>query len=137
MKRAFIDTSLLIALYVERDAWHDAALAAASALEAGGTQFYTTDAVLTEFCNSLAHVGLRRQAVAAVEALEARDDVVIVRVDERLWRKALVLFTARTDKAWGLTDCISFEAMKSARITAALTADHHFAQAGFQTLLKR
>ena len=41
----------------------------------------------------------------------------------------------RPDKAWSLTDCISFAVMAERGLTEALTADHHFEQAGFRVLL--
>ena len=41
----------------------------------------------------------------------------------------------RPDKEWSLTDCISFEVMAELGLTEALTADHHFEQAGFRALL--
>jgi predicted nucleic acid-binding protein len=40
------------------------------------------------------------------------------------------------DKRWSLTDCASFEVMEGERIEAALTYDQHFAQAGFESLLR-
>ena len=137
MKQVFLDTSLLIALYVASDAMHLRALRQLSSLEQAGTQFVTTDAVLTEFCNSLAKVALRRRAAAAVQGLMGREDVIVIRIAETLWHKAFAFYQARSDKDWGLTDCISFEVMKERRIKAALTADHHFAQAGFTALLKK
>jgi uncharacterized protein len=42
---------------------------------------------------------------------------------------------SRRDKEWSLTDCISFVVMKERGLTEALTADHHFEQAGFKALL--
>lgn len=47
------------------------------------------------------------------------------------------LYEERTDKDWSLTDCISFVLMEQNGIQDALTADHHFEQAGFNVLLKR
>src|SRR5437899_12166806 len=41
----------------------------------------------------------------------------------------------RSDKEWGLTDCISFALMKQEGIAEALTADAHFRQAGCKALL--
>lgn len=38
------------------------------------------------------------------------------------------------DKQWGLVDCISFVVMRERGIDEALTADHHFVQAGFRAL---
>lgn len=40
-------------------------------------------------------------------------------------------------RIWSLTDCISFEVMGEFGLTEALTADHHFEQAGFRALLKQ
>ena len=40
------------------------------------------------------------------------------------------------DKSWSLTDCASFQVMEAEQIQAALTHDQHFAQAGFETLLR-
>jgi predicted nucleic acid-binding protein len=46
------------------------------------------------------------------------------------------LYRRRPDKAWSLTDCISFVVMQREGITEALTGDQHFEQAGFVALLK-
>jgi predicted nucleic acid-binding protein len=40
------------------------------------------------------------------------------------------------DKGWSLTDCASFQVMEAEQIQAALTHDQHFAEAGFETLLR-
>lgn len=53
-----------------------------------------------------------------------------------LWRRGLGLYAARPDKAWSLTDCISFVVMTDRGLTEALTGDHHFEQAGFRALLR-
>ena len=45
------------------------------------------------------------------------------------------LFRDRPDKDWGLTDCMSFVVMQDYGLTAALTSDNHFRQAGFRALL--
>jgi predicted nucleic acid-binding protein len=39
------------------------------------------------------------------------------------------------DKEWGIVDCFSFEVMRIRGMRFALTADHHFEQAGFIALL--
>jgi len=50
---------------------------------------------------------------------------------ERGWQ----LYAERPDKDWSLADGISFVVMRDEGIAEALTADHHFAQAGFTILL--
>jgi predicted nucleic acid-binding protein len=61
--------------------------------------------------------------------------ISIVEITESLFSKAFQLFASRSDKEWGITDCLSFIIMEEGRITQALTADEHFAQAGFHALL--
>jgi uncharacterized protein len=51
-------------------------------------------------------------------------------------RRGTDLYNARSDKGWSLTDCISFEVMREHGLTEALTADHHFTQAGFSIARK-
>jgi len=50
--------------------------------------------------------------------------------------EGLALFDSRRDKAWSLTDCISFVIMWRDGLDEALTSDHHFEQAGFRALLR-
>jgi hypothetical protein len=52
------------------------------------------------------------------------------------FRDALSLYAERSDKDWGLTDCSSFQIMVRKRLTAAISYDRHFEQAGFQALLR-
>jgi predicted nucleic acid-binding protein len=49
--------------------------------------------------------------------------------------RGLSLYGQRLDKHWSVIDCVSFEMMRDHGLTEALTADHHFTQAGFQALL--
>jgi uncharacterized protein len=49
---------------------------------------------------------------------------------------ALERYQQSADKSWSLTDCTSFQIMESRRIHRALTHDRHFAQAGYEALLR-
>jgi len=62
-------------------------------------------------------------------------DVEIVPASQELFELGVNLFETRQDKDWSLTDCTSFCGMSEHGMCDALTADHHFEQAGFQILL--
>jgi len=44
-------------------------------------------------------------------------------------------YESRWDKAWSLTDCLSFVVMEEDAIEEAPTGDAHYTQAGFRRLL--
>ena len=68
-------------------------------------------------------------------ALDDDPSVQIVQIAESLYLRAIRLFQDRSDKEWGLTDCMSFVVMQEYGLTDALTSDNHFRQAGFRALL--
>ena len=78
----------------------------------------------------------REAAIKLLDALESDSNVEIVPLAEDLYQEGLQLYHERKDKEWGITDCISFVVMEKRRIKAALTADAHFEQAGFMSLLR-
>ena len=60
----------------------------------------------------------------------------MVEINKEIYNEAWGLYSKRTDKEWGLTDCASFVVMKRYAITVAFTNDHQFEQMGFNILLK-
>jgi predicted nucleic acid-binding protein len=136
MQQLFADASYWIALLNPRDDLHkrtDTVLR-----DLGSVQIVTSEMVLTEFLNSFSDYGshLRRAAAQAVLALRDASQITIVPQTSQLFGRALELYENVSDKTWSLTDCTSFLIMRDAGITAALTHDRHFVQAGFQALLR-
>jgi hypothetical protein len=72
-----------------------------------------------------------------LEHVRARRLCEFVHASPDLWQAGLRLHRDRPDKAWSLTDCISFHLMREKGITKALAHDEHFEQAGFVALLRR
>ena len=77
----------------------------------------------------------RETVIRLLDILQSSADVEIVQPSAELFQQGLERYRQRLDKNWSLTDCISFLVMEQRGITEALTADHHFQQAGFSTLL--
>jgi len=128
----FIDTSYFLALVNKRDKYHQAAKAAAVRVV---PPFITSDAVLLELGNALARPPHRRLAIRALQQIWADPQIEIVILDRELLAETITFYQARPDKAWGLTDCVSFVIMQQRGLHEALTADRHFEQAGFKRLL--
>jgi predicted nucleic acid-binding protein len=60
----------------------------------------------------------------------------VVGFDPKVQQAGFDLYESRLDKDWSLTDCVSFAVMTQRGLTEALTADHHFEQAGFRAVFK-
>ena len=133
MKTLFADTHYFIALLNAADEHHALAKEYTSGFSGG---FVTTPWVLAEVGNTLAMPPNRALFLALVKDLRADKRVVIVPAADELFECGCHLYGRRPDKEWGLTDCISFAAMRAQKLAEALTADHHFEQAGFKALLK-
>ena len=132
IKPIFIDTSYVLALLNSHDQFHQQALILADEID--GT-LITTEAILTEIGNALAKSQWRELAINTLDDLRNDEDVEILSINSDLFSTAFNFYSSRMDKEWGLTDCISFVVMKNQKLTDALTADHHFEQAGFKALL--
>jgi predicted nucleic acid-binding protein len=132
--RYFIDSYFHIAFLNPRDSHHAKVRQFKQALS---DPCVTTMAVLLEVCDALAGTHLRRRAIQLIEIEQAAPRLDIIPFSDQLLGWALNLYRQRLDKAWSLTDCISFVVMQEQGISEALTGDHHFAQAGFQPIFAR
>jgi predicted nucleic acid-binding protein len=128
MTSVFADTAFFLALVNPRDQHHGRASELNAELE---SPLLTTAWVLLEFANALSASRSRIQFERVLTRLRAEPNVEIVLPDADLFERGCQLYIARTDKEWSLTDCISFVVMTERGLTDALTADHHFEQAGF------
>jgi uncharacterized protein len=133
MKPVFADTSYFLALFSEEDVHHSKAVLVS---REQSRPMVLTEFVLLELGNSLCRGHARRVFVDLVAHLRSDPLYTVVPVSESLFESGLNLFAQRPDKEWSLTDCISFIVMQRLHLTEALTADHHFEQAGFKALLR-
>lgn len=129
----FMDTSYLAAMVMENDQWRARALSWNRTLE---PPLVTTDYVLLEWADGLCDRRWRQAFVRAHQELLSDPDVSIVPQSRELFQRGLAMYTARSDKDWSLTDCLSFEVMQDLGCVMALSSDIHFIQAGFRALLR-
>lgn len=133
MSRVFADTSYYLALVNPRDVFHPAACALTADFDG---ELVTTAWVITELGNFLATGSNRRVFVDLLADLRSDNRVTILPPTTPGLEEGLALYGRRADKDWSVTDCISFVAVEQQGLREAFTTDHHFAQAGFQVLLR-
>lgn len=135
MNRVYLDTSGLIAIVNTDDQLHMNAEEIWSDLVQSPALFVTSSLILIELADGLARIQHRPLAIEMVDRLRTTDRVRIVQSDSALEFEAWQLYRSRSDKEWGMTDCVSMSLMKEQGIRDVFTADHHFEQAGFNVLL--
>lgn len=136
MKLVFADTVYWLALANPFDQHHEKARQASVAL--GRVHLMTSDAVLTEYLNALADKGqtVRHAAIRSVETILRNREVTVIPQTRRSFLQAFVLYKARPDKGYSLTDCLSMTIMRQRKIKHVLTTDRHFEQERFLPLMR-
>ncbi len=135
MKQFFIDTSGWVAMVNGADYLHAAATRIYRERLAAGWNAVTHSGVMLEVGNGLSSARLRDKAAGLKERLAISSRITVVWLTKELYEAGWQLYAARPDKDWSIVDCISFVLMQEHGLTEALTADHHFEQAGFVKLL--
>lgn len=138
MNDRFVDTSGWASWTVDRDSFYDLAGLVVNETLASGGELVTTNWVLAEL-TALLHSPFRLPKptrILILDDIRSDPSVRVVVIDPDLEAEAWDLWRTRPDKDWSLVDCASFVVMARLGITEAVTADHHFEQAGFARLLR-
>lgn len=134
MKQIFADTGYWIGSVNPRDQIHQKVMKITQ--ELSSVRLVTSEMVLGELLNSFSDSPVRRAVAGMVQKLRNDRHVRIIPQTSEQFESVLRRYRQVADKSWSLTDCASFEVMEAEQIQGALTHDQHFAQAGFETLLR-
>ena len=137
MTPVFLDTSGLVAVVNTDDQWHADAESVWRQLFMSQRPLISTSLVLIELADGLSRIRHRALAIKIRDRLRATPRIRIIQATAGLDERAWELFRQRTDKEWGMTDCVSIIVMQDEDVTDVLSSDHHFEQAGLNILLKR
>lgn len=130
-RRILVDTSAFAALANRKDNNHLPALELLNRLRAERLQPFTTSFVVSEthalLLRRLGHVAAREwlQTLPILEVWVSEDD----------YARGKQIVMMRRDKAYSLTDAISFVVMKRLGTRLAFSLDDHFDQHGLERLL--
>lgn len=136
MNKVFLDTSFIVALSVENDSYHEIAQYWAQRITQTRGLMITHQGVLLGIGDAFSGPDSRKMAIELINYLQHDPMVKIVPISTVLIHEALQLFTAQSDKNWGMSDCLSFTVMRQSSLDAALTINPNFIQAGFRALLR-
>jgi predicted nucleic acid-binding protein len=133
MKAVFADTFYFLALVNPKDQAHRKALDFSAGFDGS---IVTSTWILMEVGDALCRVPDRATFLKLLDNLANDSSTGVVPATQDVFEKAKILFAARPDKDWSMTDCTSFVIMQEGGMTDAITGDKHFVQAGFRVLLR-
>lgn len=131
MTTVFIDTSYLLALELAKDQNHLIASRHWKELQPDVPRLVTTSYVFDETVTFFNSRGYHARAKKIGNSLLHSALVQFIHVDQELFEQGWQYFQKFQDKAYSLTDCISFIVMERLDLSIAFTFDKHFSQAGF------
>ncbi len=124
----FADAFFYVAFINRRDEYHARVMEYARSFDGN---VVTTQWVLAEVADALSTSANRQGVRRAFDDLARDPGTRIIEASPDHFARGLKLYDERPDKAWSLTDCISFVVMEENELSEALTGDRHFEQAGF------
>ena len=128
---SFVDTYALVAWLNAKDPDH---LRVSQFFDHYEGICVTTEWVLVELANAFSSPVSRTNASEFLKDVRTVDSFEVIPSTPDTFESGIELYSSRPDKAWSLTDCLSFVVMTARGISDALTADRHFAQAGFNPI---
>ena len=132
MRRVFLDTVGLIALWDVSDQWHSFAAAAFADLQETPFIAYTSLFVLLECANSASRRPYRPLLTQLRRDME-NDGLLMIPSPQQIeiaWKS----YDNSAPGGPGIVDLVSFQVMRQFQCTDAFSNDAHFRAAGFVTL---
>ncbi|MCY2989432.1 MAG: nucleic acid-binding protein [Planctomycetota bacterium] len=108
MKTVFADSFYFLALWNPDDRGHAKSLTFTNGYHEA---MLTTDWVVVELTDALARPPNRERFLRLLRVLQQEEELTIIPASRALLQECLDLYENRPDKAWSLTDCISFVVM--------------------------
>ena len=134
MEKIFVDTSGLVALFVENDTNHTKAVSIFEEIKNSKVPIYTSDYCIDETITTILSRGSHKQSVLAGEALFTSKLIKIVHVCPDYLKGSWELYQKYKDKSFSFTDVTSLRIMKDLDIKRAFAFDREFIQAGIELI---
>lgn len=125
--KIFIDTSAFVALLVESETAHKMVAKKYLDYRQRRASFITSDYVLDELFTRLQYYKLDlRKYIEKLKSSIAKNEIVVLRIEEGLFDKALGVFLKFSDHKISFTDATSFVLYKDFALDEIFTLDSDF-----------
>lgn len=131
MRRVFVDTSALVALFDRKDANHQQAKAVLERIKTDRTRMLISDYIFDESITTVLSAAGHQIAVKVGDFILNSRIIELVWLDAPVTLKAWDYFKKHSDKMFSFTDCTSFLLMKELRVEKYFSFDSDFRRAGF------
>jgi predicted nucleic acid-binding protein len=134
----FVDTAGWASFLVKNEPYHELAGVLFRSVRRIGRPAITTNYVLAELAALLmSPLGVPHAGrVEFMQSIRHAPWIEVVHIDKERDNRSWDFLAKHQDKDFSVVDCSSFLLMKELGISAAITTDRHFEQAGFERLLK-
>lgn len=131
MRKLFIDTSALVALFDKKDKNHIKAKSILEKIRADKVKMLVTDYIFDESITTVLAAAGHKIAITVGEFILSSKIIEMVWLNETIKIKAWEFFKRHADKGFSFTDCTSFIIMKELNLIDYFAFDEDFKQAGF------
>jgi uncharacterized protein len=131
----FLDTSYILALEISNETSHRIVLDNWRTIAKSKPILVTTTYIFDEVVTFFNSRRLHSKAVEVGNRFLNSPDIELIEIDRELFDRGWQYFQIHRDKAYSLTDCLSFIVMEQRGIYTALTLDQHLLQAILQRAL--
>ncbi len=131
MKKIFIDTSALVALFDRSDNNHQKAKILLEIIRNNKRKLLMSDYIFDETITTVLSNAGHKTAVEIGEFILGSNIVELSWLDESIIMKAWEYFKRHSDKEYSFTDCTTFMLMKEMKLSNFFSFDEDFVKAGF------
>ena len=131
MKKIFIDTSALVALFDRSDNNHQKAKTLLEIIRNNKIKLLMSDYIFDETITTVLSNAGHKNAIKIGEFILGSNIVELSWLDESVVMKAWEYFKRHSDKEYSFTDCTTFILMKEMKLSNFFAFDEDFVKAGF------
>jgi len=131
MKKIFIDTSALVALFDRSDNNHQKAKTLLEIIRNNKIKLLMSDYIFDETITTVLSNAGHKTAIRIGEFILGSNIVELSWLDESIIMKAWEYFKRHSDKEYSFTDCTTFILMEEMKLSNFFAFDEDFVQAGF------